>query len=140
MTAQTPAVLKTYFETGDRPTAAQYTDLIDTACGYKKYVAILSLTIEDGFQANVLENTLGGSVVWTSSGDGVYIGTLSNGMTFGKTIVTPVLFSSATDDPIVSLVTAIKPQDNNAVQVFSTENGAQVPLGYYVPIEIRVYP
>lgn len=30
MTAQTPAVLKTYFETGDRPTAAQYTNLIDS--------------------------------------------------------------------------------------------------------------
>lgn len=30
MTAQTKAVLKTYFETGDRPTQAQFGDLIDT--------------------------------------------------------------------------------------------------------------
>lgn len=30
MTAQTPAVLKTYFETGDKPTQTQYADLIDS--------------------------------------------------------------------------------------------------------------
>lgn len=30
MTAQTPTILKTYFETGDFPTQAQFTDLIDS--------------------------------------------------------------------------------------------------------------
>jgi hypothetical protein len=33
MTAQTKAILKTYFETGDRPTATQFEDLIDTIPG-----------------------------------------------------------------------------------------------------------
>lgn len=31
MTTQTPAILKTYFETGDRPTQAQFADLIDSS-------------------------------------------------------------------------------------------------------------
>lgn len=44
MAVQTRSVLKTYFETGDKPTAAQFGDLIDSAL-MAKHMTVTSTTI-----------------------------------------------------------------------------------------------
>jgi hypothetical protein len=54
---------------------------------YKVYTALLTQTGTNAPTATVLENTLGGTVVWTRSGVGAYIGTLSNAFTSEKTAV-----------------------------------------------------
>ena len=52
---------------------------------YKVYTALLSQTGTDAPTAVVLENTLGGAIVWTTLGDGQYIGTLASAFTANKT-------------------------------------------------------
>jgi hypothetical protein len=54
---------------------------------YKIYVALLTQTGSSAPVATVLENTLGGTVVWTRSTAGVYAGTLSSAFTLNKTFV-----------------------------------------------------
>lgn len=52
--------------------------------GYNVYTAIL--TISTGVvAANVLQNTLGGTVVWSNAGTGIYHGTLAGAFTANKT-------------------------------------------------------
>jgi len=72
-------------------------DIVDLATPYKTYVAFLAQTAQDAPVANVLENTLGGTVVWTRSGAGRYIGTLSGAFTADKTMINNFSTSSALD-------------------------------------------
>lgn len=53
--------------------------------GYKVYVALLTQAGTNAPVATVLQNTLGGTVVWTRSVSGSYIGTLANSFTLNKT-------------------------------------------------------
>ena len=48
-----------------------------TARPYKVYTALLSQTGTNAPEAIVLENTLGGTIVWTRTGTGAYLGTLA---------------------------------------------------------------
>ena len=54
---------------------------------YKVYTAFLSQTGTSAPIATVLENTLGGTVVWTRTGVGQYLATCSVNLTIGKTVV-----------------------------------------------------
>ena len=53
---------------------------------YKVYTALLTQTGTNAPTATVLENTLGGTVVWTRTGVGIYNATLSGAFTTSKTI------------------------------------------------------
>jgi hypothetical protein len=53
--------------------------------GVKRYVVLLSQSGEDDPTAIVLENSLGGTVVWTRSSAGSYVGTLNGVFTVNKT-------------------------------------------------------
>lgn len=53
--------------------------------GPKVYKALLTQTGASAPVATVLENTLGGTVVWTRTGVGTYEGTLTGAFTIGKT-------------------------------------------------------
>ena len=55
--------------------------------GVKSYVALLTQTGTDAPVATVLENTLGGTVVWTYAAGGRYDGTLAGAFTANKTAV-----------------------------------------------------
>ncbi|MBK9497759.1 MAG: hypothetical protein IPO08_25255 [Xanthomonadales bacterium] len=144
MTAQTPTVLKSYFETGDRPTASQYGDFIDTACGYKSYVATLTQAGTAAPVATVLQNTIG-DIVWTRSEAGRYVGTLANAFVASKTVVLTsvgLVFSSA--DSIVKIATAAVTSVNAVVLLTGTlsaltDDGFGA-LGGPISLEIRVYP
>lgn len=69
-------------------TTAQILALINTEVNEpKKYVALLTQSGTNAPTAIVLENTLGGTVVWTRDDVGYYIGTLSGAFTTDKTVV-----------------------------------------------------
>lgn len=55
--------------------------------GPKVYRALLTQTGTDAPVATVIENTLGGEVVWTRGNLGTYAGTLANAFTADKTFV-----------------------------------------------------
>ena len=54
---------------------------------YKVYTALLTQTGTNAPTATVLENTLGGTIVWSRNGLGAYSGTLSGVFTTNKTYV-----------------------------------------------------
>lgn len=54
---------------------------------YDSYVALLTQAGTDPPVATVLENSLGGTVVWTRNAVGQYIATLTGAFTLGKTVV-----------------------------------------------------
>ena len=54
---------------------------------YKVYTALLNQTGTNAPVATVLENTLGGTVVWSRNASGVYYGTLSGAFINNKTFV-----------------------------------------------------
>lgn len=54
--------------------------------GPKKYVALLTQSGTDAPVATVLENSLGGTVVWTRDDLGTYLGDLANAFPDGKTV------------------------------------------------------
>lgn len=64
MTAQTKTVVKTYFETGDRPTQAQFVDLIDS---YQDTDVVLS-TLTSSATGIVTKSSAGGVVSRTIEG------------------------------------------------------------------------
>lgn len=85
--------------------------IIDKQPDIKVYTAILSQTGTNDPTATVLQNTLGGTVVWTHQGTGVYHGTfigitMQNTATFvsGNNFSNPTLFytGTTTDAIIVS--------------------------------------
>jgi hypothetical protein len=61
--------------------------LVNLALPYKRYVALLTQTGTNAPVATVIENTLGGTVVWSRLTDGVYVATLAGAMTVDKTMV-----------------------------------------------------
>lgn len=54
---------------------------------HKAYVALLTQSGTTAPIATVIQNTLGGTVVWTYSGVGVYVGTLASAFTTDKTVL-----------------------------------------------------
>lgn len=103
---------------------------------YKVYTALLTQTGTSAPVATVLENTLGGTVVWTRTAPGYYQGTLSGAFTIGKTVGFSNIYSGGAG-------CAIFPKTINSVQLstFATSTGATgdaiINPGN---IEIRVYP
>lgn len=61
---------------------------IDLGQGIKVYRALLTQSGTDAPTATVLENTLGGTLVWTRDGAGTYLGTLAGAFATGT--VTPI--------------------------------------------------
>ncbi len=73
--------------TADGAGGAGWAGVVDGGPGYLEYVALLSQSGTDAPVASVVENTLGGTVVWTRDGPGSYLGTLSGAFPVGKTVV-----------------------------------------------------
>lgn len=114
-------------------------DIADLAgAPYLVYTALLSQSGTDAPVATVLENTLGGTVVWTRNDVGDYTGTLAGVFTVNKT-----WFATPGFDWSSSLKYAnIGRVDADSVQLFTTtEDGTTTADDWAgLPIEIRVYP
>lgn len=142
-----PAVAET-MELLDRDGAvvATYTKAVDGTLstvtnGVKRYVALLTQTSTDAPVATVLENTLGGTVVWTRTGVGQYIATLAGVFAANKT--TPVN-AIASGDPDSATKKYMKGQraTDNTFELFTgdPDNASTDDCLVNTLVEIRVYP
>lgn len=108
--------------------------------GYLVYVALIS---QDGDPtvpvATVLENTLGGAVVWTRVNPGDYVGTLAGAFPSGKVFSQPALCNSPGDNAYFARVSRLS---DDTVSLRQGNPFSQELLDGMtdVPIEIRVYP
>ena len=101
---------------------------------YKVYTALLTQSGTNAPVATVLENTLGGTVVWTRTSNGVYVGTLAGVFTENKTFTTNTfgVFSGLAQFSSVSV---------NTVNINTTTSSGTLTDGFLNrnSIEIRVY-
>ena len=101
---------------------------------YLKYVALLTQSGTDAPVATVLENTLGGTVVWTRNDAGDYSCTLTGAFTEDKTAITNNLTAG--------FATYFFWNDADTIRVNTTDNLGNFIDGALVSntVEIRVYP
>lgn len=104
---------------------------------YKVYVALISQTGTNDPVATVLENTLGGDIVWTRYSAGIYYGTLTGKFLASKTFIQyqagdyrQIEFGRNTDDNVI-----IRTFDSVVLSGTPTDG-----LLNDFPLEIRVYP
>ena len=108
---------------------------------YKVYTALLSQSGTNAPVATVLENTLGGTVVWTRGSVGLYIGTLDNG--FSSTLSKVRIFISG-GEPSQNATGFYNALPNNidSVQVNTRNTSGSLAdslMSTGATIEIRVY-
>ena len=116
---------------GDNVTASNVlTPVSNGAQGVKRYVALLSQSGADAPVATVLENSLGGAVVWTYDATGEYLATLAGAFTANKTtcMIAPVA-------AFANLFTAERLSDNTVLVSGSGDDALINRI-----IEITVYP
>lgn len=127
------------------PTTTTSTTTTTTIAPYKVYTALLTQTGTNAPVADVKINTLGGTVTWTRSTTGEYLGTLSGGATFTSSKTFILLNHSALDFDAASVV---KARTNGAIQIhlatYSNSSGTPadgiIASSAVLNIEIRVYP
>lgn len=104
---------------------------------YSVYTALLNQSGTDAPVATVLENTLGGTVVWTRSATGNYRATLSGAFPAAKTFVS---VTQSADN--YSGFTYVGRLDNNEIGLFTFDDAlASVDEDLINrSFEIRVYP
>ncbi|OGI93532.1 hypothetical protein A3A03_02290 [Candidatus Nomurabacteria bacterium RIFCSPLOWO2_01_FULL_40_18] len=112
---------------------------VDGTAGVKVYRALLTQSGTDAPVATVLENTLGGTVVWLRDGVGYYYGTLTGAFPEGKTLV----ISSANADNYFAF--AFRDGSSDFVNLFTRYMSIGEPafnLSDEVPVnlQILVYP
>lgn len=116
-------------------TTQDIADLGGGGAGYLVYTALLSQTGTDAPVATVLENTLGGTVVWSYNSTGNYTGTLAAAFTENKTWFAA---NVGYDDAFALFCLRI---DGNSIKVQVRDNSGVLLDGLLLgSIEIRVYP
>jgi len=103
----------------------------------KVYRALLNQSGTNAPVATVLENTLGGTVVWSYSGVGFYTGTLVGAFALAKT------FPTIGQVELTAICFAYPSVPPDSVAVSSNLTGPNTPVDgilFYSPLEILVYP
>lgn len=113
----------------------------------KVYRALLTQTGTDAPVATVLENTLGGTLVWTYADVGLYVGTLEGAFTANKTCLPPVNASQTLDGATSFVETSFFRADADVVRLQTTlvdaGAGTQTLSNAFLTnayVEILVYP
>lgn len=110
---------------------------VQNLCHYKKYVALLTQSGTDAPVATVLENSLGGTVVWTRNDVGVYIGTLAGAFTANKTFALGNALPDDNSEPYVAAAYRVS-DDEVYLKVMST--GSSYSDNNSITLTILVYP
>jgi hypothetical protein len=116
-----------------------------SSLSYLVYTALLNQTGTDAPVATVLENTLGGTPVWSRSMQGVYVLTLAGAFTVGKTavFVTPTRAGATTAAHIIEAMSNVSA--DSLTIVTSRQDGTNGTSGELdslltnVSIKIEVY-
>lgn len=109
----------------------------------KIYTAIINQSGTSDPTVTVLENTLGGTVVWARTAVGTYTGTLSGAFTSAKTVA---FLQFNIDNDYTAGRTAVHPSigriDNNTMRLETLTNAANAAddLLKNASVEIKVYP
>ena len=121
----------------------------EAPAGYKIYAAFLNQTSTNAPTATILENTLGGDIVWTYNSVGQYVGTLVGAFTTNRTVcIPPTNWGTGNDDGITSsLVFGMGVNSEDSVYVNAGQADAAGKMAWkngimytgYSYIEIRVY-
>lgn len=106
----------------------------ENARPYKVYTALLSQSGTNAPTATVLENTLGGTIVWTRVNTGLYSGTLTGAFTTNKTAL-------LNNNPVGGVSTNVINSSTNEIIIQTRGfSNAQTDNGLTnTSIEIRVY-
>ena len=103
---------------------------------YKVYTALLTQSGTNAPVATVLENTLGGNVVWSRGGKGYYIATSSGLFTIDKTGV----FIEPSSNLAITGYFQVQDKTINTVEITTADKIGTADNGLYkTSIEIRVY-
>lgn len=105
---------------------------------YLVYTALLTQSGTDAPVATVLENTLGGTVVWSYGGAGLYTATLAGVFTANKTAV--FISSSDVEGNPYSFAAKSQTEDTVSVTIVFTDGVPSNDVLNNTSIEIRVYP
>lgn len=100
---------------------------------YKIYNAILTQDGSSNPSATVLQNTLGGTVVWTRYAEGIYFGTLTGAFPTNKTLVQAI--NSA------HKLTDVNNSSSNAIEITTRSLLTGNPADGFtkMSVEIKVY-
>jgi hypothetical protein len=111
----------------------------ETTPSYKVYTALLSQSETNAPVAIVLENTLGGTVVWSYTETGAYFGVLTNAFKFDKTCFIATL--GFINVPTQFGTIAVARTSNNAIRLKTTDVIGILSDNVLdkATIEIRVY-
>jgi len=105
---------------------------------YKNYIALLTQSGTSAPSATVLGTNTIGSIVWTRSSAGVYVGTLSSAFTANKTWLT---VGWSDESAGTNIVFRLKRTGNNTVELLASGDGVNgSDVFTNLSIEIRVYP
>ncbi len=106
--------------------------------GTKVYRALLSQIADNAPTAIVLENTLGGTIVWSYNAIGIYDGTLSGAFTADKTFL---LIHEQDDFPDDQRLAGISRVSANVVRIQTAQAGTLGDsLITNISVQIAVYP
>jgi hypothetical protein len=115
--------------------------MVATVIGYKEYSAAFSQTGVNDPEVSVKKNTLGGDVVWTREGVGVYVGTLAGAFPPGRTFSPnkfQILSPPTASDLAMSVTVAT--EDSVSVETTTYSTGAFIDGALdETLVEIRVY-
>lgn len=106
---------------------------------YKSYIALLNQISNANPVATVIENTLGGTVVWSRTGTGVYNATLNGAFLLGKTTVMPFFGTINGGVSLSQTISGVR-IDDNSIGIRTSAGGTLTDvLLLDATIEIRVY-
>lgn len=106
---------------------------------YKVYTALLTQTGTSAPVATVLENTLGGTVVWTRVSSGYYVATLTGAFIENKTFILMGSNININDVDSATLNTDSLNIDSFTLATLDTNTQAFDEILLNTSIEIRVY-
>jgi hypothetical protein len=93
---------------------------------YKEYVATVTQSVSAAPSATVLHNTLGGTLVWTRSGTGTYLATLTGAFPTASKVVILTSFTSSDLAPAgsIALTSAVVDTANRLKFITATMDNA----------------
>ena len=105
--------------------------------GYTVYTALITQAGTAAPVATVLQNTTGGTIVWTRNSTGRYVATIS-GTTYTNDKTTVLVTSGGNNDnilrPIITATTAI-----DWYNIDSSDNAVSDTIAETTTVEIRIY-